>query len=71
MWLPCSDGNLEMSYESYRVDSESIKPQLIKTRKTRKNNLGDFILTTEILAVRKYGEIFKKPSNFERFKYVS
>ena len=53
MWLPSSDGNLEIF------------------KKHVKNNSADFILKTEILAVRKYGEFFEKPSHFERFKYVS
>ena len=35
-----------------------------------KNIMADSITTAEILAVRKYGENFGKPSHFEPYKYV-
>ena len=38
--------------------------------KSLQNNVTDSITTAEILAVRKYDEILRKPSHFEPNKYV-
>ena len=46
------------------------KNQATVIRISLKNSVTDSITKAEILAVRKYGEIFGKPSHFGPYKYV-